>query len=292
MHIAGLNPEDLPKDDSGVDVKKILQCFQHAIKDTPGWEVKYEAWLGCFSFQKILMYNDLKNRTDELIKNPIVDHILNHPTEEFDDKIEMVRESEIDESIKSRDIYCPLSADSSQISAVLSAERGKSFILFGPPGTGKSQTITNIIAHCLATKKKILFVSEKKAALEVVYRRLQDVGLDPFCLELHSNKAGKTEVMTKLYIAPLTHISETDGAVCLPEGLRIDRRNSLEENMNLVSELFYQGKFGHATHSMQQIEHPGGHDGFWIKYLKKKKHDRFPVELLKSANQTLGDLLK
>ena len=55
MHIAGLNPEDLPKDDSGVDVKKILQCFQYAIKDTPGWEVKYEAWLGCFSFQKILI---------------------------------------------------------------------------------------------------------------------------------------------------------------------------------------------------------------------------------------------
>ena len=78
----------------------------------------------------------------------------------------------------------------------------------------------------------------------------------------------------------------------MPEGLRIDRRNSLEENMNLVSELFYQGKFGHATHSMRQIEHPGGHDGFWIEYLKKKKHDRFPVELLKSANQTLGDLLK
>ncbi len=195
MHIAGINPDDLPKDDSGVDVKEILQRFQYAIKDTPGWEVKHEVWLGCFSFQKILMYNDLKNRTDELIKNPIVDHILNHPTEDFDDGVEMVNAAEIDESVKSGEIYCPLSADSSQISAVLSAERGKSFILFGPPGTGKYQTITNIIAHCLATKKKVLFVSEKKAALEVVYRRLQEVGLEPFCLELHSNKAGKTEVM-------------------------------------------------------------------------------------------------
>ena len=110
------------------------------------------------------------------------------------------------------------------------------------------------------------------------------------CRAMRSNRRPTTK--TKLYIAPLTHINETDGAVCLPEGLRLDRRNSLEENTSMVSELFYQGKFGHATHSMQQIEHPGGHDGFWIKYLKKKKHDRFPVELLKSANQTLGDLLK
>ena len=110
------------------------------------------------------------------------------------------------------------------------------------------------------------------------------------CRALKSNR--RPTLKTKLYIAPLTHINETDGAVCLPEGLRIDRRNSLEENMSMVSELFYQGKFGHATHSMQQIEHPGGHDGFWIKYLKKKKHDRFPVELLKTSNQTLGDLLK
>jgi superfamily I DNA and RNA helicase subunit len=209
MNIAGLKPEDLPKDDSGVDVKEILRYFQYAIKDTPGWEVKYEAWLGCFSFQKILMYNDLKNRADDLIKNPIVDHILNHPTEEYDDKIEMVREAEIDDLIKSQDIYCPLSADSSQISAVLSAARGKSFILFGPPGTGKSQTITNIIAHCLATKKKVLFVSEKKAALEVVYRRLQNIGLDPFCLELHSNKAGKTEVMRQF-----KEILDYDASLC------------------------------------------------------------------------------
>ena len=110
------------------------------------------------------------------------------------------------------------------------------------------------------------------------------------CRAMRSNR--RPTPKTKLYITPLTHINETDGAVCLPEGLRIDRRNSLEENMNLVSELFYQGKFGHATHSMRQIEHPRGHDGFWIEYLRKKKHDRFPVELLKSANQTLGDLLK
>lgn len=195
MTIPGLNADDLPKDSSGVDVEKILLLFQDAIKNIPGWEVKREAWLGRFSFQKFLMYNDLRNRTEELLKNPLVDHLLNHSTEHYDDKLKMVEPNQLDKEIKSNMIFCPLSADSSQISAVLSAERGKSFVLYGPPGTGKSQTITNIIAHCLANKKKVLFVSEKRAALDVVYRRLQNVGLGPFCLELHSNKAGKNEVM-------------------------------------------------------------------------------------------------
>ncbi|MFA6814954.1 MAG: DUF3320 domain-containing protein [Lentisphaeria bacterium] len=195
MIIPGLNADDLPKDDSGVDVEKILLLFQEAIKDTPGWEVKRDAWLGCFSFQKFLMYNELRNCTEELLKNPIVDHLLNHPTEQYDDKIKMVDPNQLDKEFKSNTIFCPLDADSSQISAVLSAERGKSFVLYGPPGTGKSQTITNIIAHCLASKEKVLFVSEKRAALEVVYHRLREVGLGPFCLELHSNKAGKNEVM-------------------------------------------------------------------------------------------------
>ena len=110
------------------------------------------------------------------------------------------------------------------------------------------------------------------------------------CRALKSNR--RPTQKTKLYIAPLTHINEANGAVCLPEGIRFDRENSLEEKVKMVSELFYQGKFGHATHSMRQIEHPGGHDGFWVEYLKKKKHDRFPVELLKPANQTLGEILK
>ena len=84
-----------------------------------------------------------------------------------------------------------MSADSSQLRAVLYSELGKSFVLHGPPGTGKSQTITNIIADNLAKGKRVLFVSEKKAALDVVYKRLSSVGLAPFCLELHSNKCDK-----------------------------------------------------------------------------------------------------
>src|SRR5690606_5162285 len=95
--------------------------------------------------------------------------------------------------------FCPLPADSSQLAAVFAAADGKSFVLEGPPGTGKSQTITNLIAHCLAEGKSVLFVSEKMAALEVVQSRLQQIGLGGHCLELHSNKAHKRTVIGQLY---------------------------------------------------------------------------------------------
>src|SRR5690606_9923605 len=75
------------------------------------------------------------------------------------------------------------------------AVSGESFILHGPPGTGKSQTITNIIANMLYRGKRVLFVAEKMAALSVVQNRLEAIGLAPFCLELHSNKARKSEVL-------------------------------------------------------------------------------------------------
>lgn len=80
----------------------------------------------------------------------------------------------------------------------MAAAKGKDFVLIGPPGTGKSQTIANLIAQCLAERKTVLFVSEKIAALDVVYRRLREVGLGDFCLELHSSKARKLDVLEQL----------------------------------------------------------------------------------------------
>ena len=96
------------------------------------------------------------------------------------------------------ELFTPLSADSSQLASIVAAERGKDFVIIGPPGTGKSQTIANMVAHNVAKGKTVLFVSEKAAALEVVYRRLQNVGLGEFCLELHSNKAKKLDVLQQL----------------------------------------------------------------------------------------------
>ena len=92
----------------------------------------------------------------------------------------------------------PLPADSSQIAAALAATQGRDFVIIGPPGTGKSQTIANMIASCLAARKTVLFVAEKTAALDVVHRRLCEHGLGDQCLELHSNKADRRHFFSQL----------------------------------------------------------------------------------------------
>ncbi|MBP5321995.1 MAG: DUF3320 domain-containing protein, partial [Kiritimatiellae bacterium] len=194
LTVPGLDP--LPTDESGVDVNKVLQLFRQAIKDLKGWEVHGETRLGLFSFGKFIMWNDLVNRIDALKNHPLVNHLITGGGL-FDDGIEVFPPEEIGQRLELDKLFCPMSADSSQLTAVIYSELGKSFVLHGPPGTGKSQTITNIIAHNLALGRRVLFVSEKKAALDVVHRRLSQIGLRPFCLELHSNKAGKTEVLAQ-----------------------------------------------------------------------------------------------
>lgn len=194
--ISGLDP--MPEDESGLDVPQILRAVRQAVRDIDRWDVVDEARIGLFSFTKFLMWRDLTERADDLMENPVVEHLVNRPDQPFDPDGEFPRAERLDEERAPTDTFCPLPADSSQLAAVFAASAGRSFVLEGPPGTGKSQTITNLIAHCLAEGKTILFVSEKMAALNVVHRRLVNVGLGRYCLELHSNKAHKREVLGQL----------------------------------------------------------------------------------------------
>lgn len=196
LKVPSLDP--LPEDESGIDLQRIFATFRHAIKDMKRWDVLEEAHIGFFSFTKFLMWRDLEQRTADLLKNRVVDHLVNHPNESYPDDGQFPKESELDSKYRLNETYCPVSADSSQLAAVHAAANNKSFVLFGPPGTGKSQTITNLISQCLSTGKSVLFVSEKMAALNVVFTRLSKVGLGPFCLELHSNKAQKRHVVDQL----------------------------------------------------------------------------------------------
>ncbi|MCB1129744.1 MAG: DUF4011 domain-containing protein, partial [Verrucomicrobiae bacterium] len=193
--IAGLDP--LPEDDNGVDVSKVLRIFREAVRDLAGWEVKTEVWLGQFSFTKFLLWKDLADRLEDLTKNRVVRHLIHEAGTPIPNPSEDIRAGELDDRFHPREVLCPRSADSSQLAAVMAAADGHDFVLEGPPGTGKSQTITNIIAHCLAVGKRVLFVAEKRAALDVVHRRLREDGLEPFCLELHSNKTGKADVLAQ-----------------------------------------------------------------------------------------------
>lgn len=194
LTVAGLDP--LPEDESGLAVETIFQAFREAVAAQEGWAVVPEVALGHFSFGKFVMWKDLSSRADQLAAHPFVSHLMKGGGA-YDDGISVFPVEDIAAHLDYRNLYTPLSADSSQLAAVLYSAQGKSFVLHGPPGTGKSQTITNLIAHNLALGRRVLFVSEKKAALDVVHRRLAAVGLKPFCLELHSNKSGKGEVLAQ-----------------------------------------------------------------------------------------------
>jgi very-short-patch-repair endonuclease len=206
--IPGLDP--LPEDHSGVDVALVFRIFRDAVRDLPGWEVKTEIWLGQFSFTKFLLWKDLADRLEDLTRNRIVHHLVREAGMPYPNPPEDISPKQLDDQFHPREIFCPRSADSSQLAAVMAAAAGHDFVLEGPPGTGKSQTIANIIAHCLASGKRVLFVAEKRAALDVVYRRLREEGLEPFCLELHSNKTGKAEVIGQ-FDRSLKFVTDGDG---------------------------------------------------------------------------------
>jgi hypothetical protein len=165
----------------------------------PRWEVETTACIGFFSFTKYLMWLDLADR-DGLLQSPVLQHLVERPGQGFAQDAREFARDELDD-LDPATLLCPKDADSSQLAAVLAAVGGRSFVLEGPPGTGKSQTITNLVAQALAEGQRVLFVAEKRAALEVVQRRLAEVGLGPFCLELHSQKSGPKAVLEQLRAA-------------------------------------------------------------------------------------------
>lgn len=190
---------DLPTDERGIDVALILSQVRAHVRDMTGFEVVDECKLGRFSFAKYLLWRDLVDRTDQLKNNRVVKHLLDNPTQEFSSGGgAMPRPRDIDHQFHPGEIFHPLDADSSQLAAVMAVAAGKDLVLIGPPGTGKSQTIANMIAQCLANRKSVLFVAEKTAALEVVHRRLNQQGLGDCCVELHSNKAERKKFLTQL----------------------------------------------------------------------------------------------
>ncbi len=173
-----------------------------AVAALPGWRVLPEIHVGLFSFAKLLMYRDLDAAAwpaeATIAAHPIVGRLsgldVDDPT--FDGEIP--DPATLDDTVPPDECYQVLDADSSQQAAILAAKRGLSAVVEGPPGTGKSQTITNIIAECLSEGRTVLFVAEKAAALDVVRRRLESVGLGDFVLELHSRKASKRAVLDGL----------------------------------------------------------------------------------------------
>lgn len=182
------------------DIENIEQFFKEIasivfrFSEAKDWKIHNDVYLSFFSFSKLNMYRDLKDN-EELIQNHKI--ITNLILENSKEQIEYLSGEELDHK-NSHDVFHILDADSSQQNAILNAEKGKTFSIQGPPGTGKSQTIANVIASSLVRGKKVLFVSEKMAALEVVMKRLEECGFGEFCLALHSFKSNKKTVYEEL----------------------------------------------------------------------------------------------
>lgn len=195
ISIGGL--EILPKEETGVDVKLIFNIIRQAVMSKSRWDVEDQAVLGTFSFSKFILWNDIHHNASQLYKNKVVSSLVSGKLE-WETADEDLSSVVLDDQLHPANIALPISSDSSQLQAVIQSGHQKSFVLHGPPGTGKSQTITNIIANALYAGKKVLFVSAKMAALEVVQTRLESIGIGPFCLELHSNKSKKSAVLQQL----------------------------------------------------------------------------------------------
>ena len=222
--VKGIEP--LPIDEHGVDVPLVFAQIRDALKEQTKWDVEEECILGTFSFNKFLMWNDIHVNRDKLIENPVVASLVNGGLIWTPKPIAQNLKEE-DKTLTPDSLSLPVPVDSSQMAAVLEAGKGTTFILYGPPGTGKSQTITNLISNALYQGKRVLFVAEKMAALNVVQSRLEKIGLGPFCLELHSNKVAKRHILEQLNKAlNAIRIKEPDTVVALSDKL-FERRNVL-----------------------------------------------------------------
>jgi len=186
----------LPEDWESHSLVEYLNALNQIVDDL-GWKVEFSIEMGLFSFHKLVIYNDLTSNAELIKQHSIIRAIAGVKEQQLTQK-DLPEEKDIDEIEPPEKPFQVLDADSSQRVSIQYAMRGQSFVMQGPPGTGKSQTIANIIAECIARGKSVLFVSDKMAALEVVYKRLREVGLSHFCLELHSSKANKQAVVAEL----------------------------------------------------------------------------------------------
>lgn len=183
------------------DLAGYLAGVADAVTSKHGWEVlPDDITLGFFSFAKFLMYRDLDPENwpkgGRISDRPLIRGLLSDGFESSDGMIP--EDANIDRHIPPAEMLHIVDSDSSQALVIHEVRKGRDMVVQGPPGTGKSQTIANIVASAVADGKKVLFVAEKMAALEVVKRRLDATGVGDACLELHSNKANKRAVLDEL----------------------------------------------------------------------------------------------
>ncbi|MER6993961.1 DUF3320 domain-containing protein [Saccharopolyspora hirsuta] len=188
--------EDPILDDSGIDIGASLRAIRQSLVDNNlNFRIDETASLRLLEFSTFQMWRDLTQHWELFMRNRVVRHLVEDSGQTMASGVPAA--VDIDET----KLLLPIAADGSQMRAIALAEQGHSFVLEGPPGTGKSQTITNLIAHAMGSGKTVLFVAEKQAALDVVKRRLAALGLDTFCLDVHGRKQSQRSITQQLKAA-------------------------------------------------------------------------------------------
>jgi very-short-patch-repair endonuclease len=225
--------EDLLASTDEVDPQQRAQNILDAILDAaggvPGFTLHRRAVIGNFAFQKLAMVRDLQRWRDRVAGHDLVSAVAGdlEAKREVSDRRSDVDPRELDSRPPDQE-FLVMDADSSQQRAIASALKGESGVIIGPPGTGKSQTIANLIGELISSGKRVLFVAEKRAALDVVKSRLQRRGLGDLVLDLHGALSRK-QIMSQFSTA-LAAVSETpQPRVEDLHAAFVDRRQRLNE---------------------------------------------------------------
>ena len=236
---------ELPQvSDDGLEPTTYFDAVRTAVASEDRWQVlDDDIVLWFFSFSKFLMYRDLQSENwpaaRQIDEHPLVESLLNSG---FASQPPLCgEEAHVDELLDPAETVHVTDADSSQAIAVEEVRRGRNLVIQGPPGTGKSQTITNLIATAVHERKKVLFVAEKMAALEVVKQRLDSLGLGGMCLELHSHKASKKAVLMELGNTLSLGCTRVDGADEHAEEMRVLREELNRHSASLAEPLGVTG---------------------------------------------------
>lgn len=193
------------EEDDVFDPSPVYELFNEACTSIPEFRIRDSAVLGNFAFQKMAMVRDLQEGGEDFVSSDIIAALagdaeakqsIGAKTQNPDPKVF--------DTIPPQSEFLILDADSSQQSAIAAVLAGQSAVIHGPPGTGKSQTIANLVASLAATGKRVLFVAEKRAALQVVLKRLQQVGLEKIAIDLHGADVSPRRVMEQVAAALTT----------------------------------------------------------------------------------------
>ncbi|GAA1582165.1 DUF4011 domain-containing protein [Actinoplanes couchii] len=187
--------------ESDLDLGEVWSSLQSRVSRRRGWNVERAVLLCGLTFHKEAIYRDLLVNEDRIVAHPVVRALAGDQERSEEFRFAAIQAGDLDRLAPPEHIPLVLDADASQRACVAAAVAGRSFVMDGPPGTGKSQTIANMIGCLLHAGKRVLFVSEKAAALDVVHHRLTEAGLHRHVLELHGHKAGRKEVATALAAA-------------------------------------------------------------------------------------------